>query len=850
VSATRFARASLSVTVALALIFAVGARGAVIYSYEAQPPRAPASSRRAIKPHLAKPLETVPQASARASAPRAPTAPPLSAAPQGAGEQTGGVPSTEGDQLVENGLSSPLCKGAASAVLSRAAQSDCQTSGFVGAAAPTNNYALDVHIDVGALGLSMGGVLSVIQDVFIAPVWNAIVWMVHALVVMLEWCYTLELLGGSSMSAVARSLRQAQASFTEPWLVLVLAVASMLAFYNGLIRRRIAETLGQALLTLAMMAAGLWVIADPLGTVGAVGQWANQASLSTLGAVAQGTPSDAPRTLGDSMRALFSAAIEMPWCYLEFGNVRWCSDPALLEPRLRKAASSLVAAERPRPGCASSAAQPSCASSVNGAASAIGHSEELVREADTNGALFLAFPANEPQRNSVKDAGSLLHVLCQAEDDTKCAGPTAAEAEFRSDGGTFPRMIGVVLIAVGALGMALLFGLIAMHLLAAAVISLFMLLLAPCAVLAPALGDGGRALFSGWATRLLGAVTSKLIFSFLLGALLTMQRTLASLEPLGWWTQWLLISAFWWAVFLKRHQVLALLHNRARAPAAPARRSIARRIEGALETPRAMLRPARWAKGKLLSPAPPDEGLSRPGRSIPAVSVQVTAAAAARGRGKHRSRERGDRGEAGLASAPSPISAPHAGHDARGGEDAVAQRAQLKRLRDAREAALAAGDTRRAAQLSVRTHRVEAEPAGAERSSHEGSWRSGSRAPAGAARSPAGQALAANESSPHVATDDAAHATAVLSGRTGAERRRGATARDSPREQSSFNPTGVPGLAGTERRGNERELDPARDLPTGAGSSAASPPRKSRVMDDARAVMEGRKRQLGYGPEK
>ena len=33
-----------------------------------------------------------------------------------------------------------------------------------------------------------------IQDMFIAPVWNTLVWLVHALVVMLQWCYTLELL--------------------------------------------------------------------------------------------------------------------------------------------------------------------------------------------------------------------------------------------------------------------------------------------------------------------------------------------------------------------------------------------------------------------------------------------------------------------------------------------------------------------------------------------------------------------------------------------------------------------------------------------------------------------------------
>ncbi|HTC71881.1 MAG TPA: hypothetical protein VK655_03265, partial [Solirubrobacteraceae bacterium] len=348
----------------------------------------------------------------------------------GSGEDTAGVPSAEGDQLVENGLGSPLCQGAASGELSSAAQSNCQTSDFVGAPAPTNNYELDVNIDTGTLGLNSGGVLSVIQDVFIAPVWNALVWVVHALVVMLQWCYTLELLGGSTMSSLRSSLREAQASFTDPWLALVLALASVLVLYNGLIRRRVAETLGQALLTIAMMAGGLWMIADPLGTVGAVGQFANEASLGTLGATAQGTTTDAPRTLGEGMRALFAGAIELPWCYLEFGNVRWCSDPAALEPRLRNAALSIVAAGRAELACRPSPTLRPCPSSSEVSVLTVERTTQLVREAATNGALFLAFPANLPERNSVKGESSLLHILCQSEDDTECKGPTAAQAEF------------------------------------------------------------------------------------------------------------------------------------------------------------------------------------------------------------------------------------------------------------------------------------------------------------------------------------------------------------------------------------------------------------------------------------
>jgi hypothetical protein len=547
----------------------------------------------------------------------APSGPPLtSPLDDGGAEDTAGVPSLEGDQLVENGLSSPLCDGARASELSNTARSNCQTSGFVGAPAPTNNYDLDVNIGTGTLGIGNGQLLSVIQDVFIAPVWEGLVWLVQALVVMLQWCYTLELLGGSMTSGLRDSLREAQTSFTEPWLALVLTAASVLALYNGLIRRRVAETLGQALLTVAMMAVGLWLIADPMGTVGAVGQFANQASLGTLGAVAQGTTANAPGTLGDSMRALFSGAIEVPWCYLEFGDVRWCSDPAMLEPRLRKAASSILASEQAKLDCRPSLTHPLCHSSGRGSP-ALELTSELLRKADTNGALFLAFPANGPERNSTKNGGSLLHVLCQSENDSKCEGATMAQAEFRSDGGTFPRMLGVLLIAIGVLGMAMLFGLVAIHLLVSALFSLFLLLLAPFIVLAPALGDAGRAVFGGWLTRLLGAVCSKLIFSFVLGALLTTQRMLASLHQLGWWTQWLLISTFWWFAFLKRREALEFVRSGGRTPVGSTRQTLGQRIRGARQVKQDLAHPVRWAKDKLLSPLPEDEELDRPGLRRP-----------------------------------------------------------------------------------------------------------------------------------------------------------------------------------------------------------------------------------------
>ncbi len=380
------------------------------------------------------------------------------------------------------------------------------------------------------------------------------------------------------MGGIERALRNTQSAFTRPWLTLALALAGVAAAYNGLVRRRVAETLGQAALLLAMIAGALWVVVDPTGTIGALARFVDQASIGTVGTVAQGTPSHATRTLADGMGTLFAGVVGAPWCYLEFGDVRWCSDPALLDPRLQRAALALAAGEEARSRCSRERrpaeelkGMPSeavCAVVAEESAGALTRSAALLRAARTNGELFLALPTNGPGRNSINDDASLLRTLCASSNATGCRGPTAAQAEFRTQGGTFARLGGLLLILAGALGMLLLLGYIGLHLLGAELVGLLYLLLAPLAAVAPALGEHGRATFRAWAARLIGAVVSKLIFSFLLGVVLLLTHLLLELEGFGWWTRWLLVSASWWGAYLQRRRALALIRGELRGQSA------------------------------------------------------------------------------------------------------------------------------------------------------------------------------------------------------------------------------------------------------------------------------------------
>jgi hypothetical protein len=629
---------------------------------------------------------------------RAPSAPPLTGAAGGQGTagseaDAGASPQREVDPLVSNGLGSPLCAGAlGQQELSSDTRANCETSGFVAAGSPTGNYGIDVHIDTGLFGVSEGGFLSVVQDLFVTPFWMALVWAVHALVVMLEWCFTIDLLDDTSVG-LGSGLRAMQANLTEPLLASVLAVAAVVATYTGLIRRRVSDALGHTLLAGVMMVGGLWVTLDPSGTVGALGGWANQASLGTLAVSSRGSPAGAGRALADSMAALFASTVEVPWCYLEFGDVGWCRDPARLDPRLHAAALKIAAREIEQEHCDRAAALLMlCAPPGSRSARALEHSAQLLRAAKSNGAIFLALPANGPERNSINDESSLLRAMCQSSRATSCRGPMAAQAEFRTNGGTWKRVGGLLLILAGVLGMLLLFGFIALRLLGAAIFSLLYLLLAPAVVLAPALGESGRMLFRRWLQQLLSAVAAKLLFAFLLGVVLAVLAILAALQALGWWTQWLLMSAFWWSAYWRRHQALSVASGTVEGGSAHAARSPVKRAVDALSPARRLLAAASASTKRLTrAGADPERrmSLARAERAHARRDLQDQA---------RRSLEPGDREAAARAQRLSQI------------QRAVsAKRTQLSRIERARAAALAEGDGRRVAELDQRAARVEGE---------------------------------------------------------------------------------------------------------------------------------------------
>ncbi len=655
---------------------------------------------------------------------------------------------------------------------------------------------------------------------------------------MLEWSFALDLLrGGGASSVLGSGLLTGEAHLTEPLLAFALAIAAILVAYHGLIRRRVAQTLGELAVAIAMLAAGTWLMLNPAGTVGVISSWSERAALGTLAVAAEGSPQAPGRSLGSHLEGIVATAVEGPWCYLEFGDVDWCRDASLLEPRLRHAASRIAEEETSDAGSAGAASKRMRASA------------RLLREARTNGDVFLALPPDGPQRNSINDERSLLRIICETSEATRCRGPAASEAEFRTNGGTWPRVAGLLLIAAGLLGMLLLFGYVAARLLTAAVMSLLYLLMAPGVVAVPMLGEMGRSLFRGWAGRLLAAVASKLIFAFLLGVLFGVSGIIQGISVLGWWAQWLLLSAFWWTAFLRRHQLLAMPSEMLREHGLAPQHRAGRALRDTADIGRRTIewRERRRERQQVLVAA----DVVRAGMRTPAAGGFAGIAAAALPADEQAERVM----RAGDLVTPG---------EAAGASERIDRRAaRFERLE--RAEADAAGDVRRTASLRLRTAEARAED---ERD----------RALLAAAERPAAGADAADRTAETTRLLDRQAALPAASERADGPRR------DYPALSSLVDVSrwDYERLAPARRRAVRLEIDrelaarraarpagadvaepetqvaPAprwrEDLPGESGALAHSRRRpggpaveESPVMRDARAVAEGRKRQLGIG---
>ncbi|MGH9173992.1 MAG: hypothetical protein ACRD1H_06525, partial [Vicinamibacterales bacterium] len=214
------------------------------------------------------------------------------------------------------GARSPFCSRAR--IGARAADA-CRTSGSIAHPYPLSSYGIDVRIGF-SLTKVENNLLGALQNVA-ALVWMGLVYLLKGVLLLLEWAFSLDLLG-DAMPGAKRALKTLhERVLGEPWFLAAISIAGLWGIWRGLVQRRTVQTLGGLAATVLLMVAALVVIANPTGTVGYASRLANEGSLGLLSAASTGRVKEPGQSLSDSMRRLYDSLVLAPWCALEFGDV-------------------------------------------------------------------------------------------------------------------------------------------------------------------------------------------------------------------------------------------------------------------------------------------------------------------------------------------------------------------------------------------------------------------------------------------------------------------------------------------------------------------------------------------------
>jgi hypothetical protein len=434
------------------------------------------------------------------------------------------------DPSSDLGAGSPTCRR----TLDPDERRNCRQSGSVAHRYPLSSYGFDVRVGFSLTDMT-DSFLGALQNVA-ALIWMGLVFLVKAVLLLLEWSFSLDLTA-RAMPEARRTLAELhRRAFGEPWLLAALSIAGLWGIWRGLVQRRTTETLGGLAATVGLMVCGLVVIAQPQATVGQAARLSNDAGTSVL-AASRGVDVGRPRqALAAALADVFDATVRDPWCALEFGSVAWCDKPA--RPGARVTNGDLWLAYPAQ-------------SKERGSLFKLLKGEDL----DTGDGLLDQLPAPGPVRDVVGLGGDDADLRDAVR---RLAVEAPERAKLQEAGGTFPRFALLAVIAIGLLGAVALLGYLGVRLLLASALTLLLLLLAPAMLLAPAFGDAGRATFLAWAKRLVSAIAAKLIYAVFLAVVLAAAHTFTRLG-IGWFGTWLVLGAFWWGVLLKRHEIVGFV---------------------------------------------------------------------------------------------------------------------------------------------------------------------------------------------------------------------------------------------------------------------------------------------------
>ncbi|MBS1884739.1 MAG: hypothetical protein JSS97_17460, partial [Actinobacteria bacterium] len=461
------------------------------------------------------------------------------------------------------GITNPLCGETG---LSAQQERNCRSSHSPEAAYPVGNYGWDIHVEAGGFieSFFVPAVSFVLQ--ILSVVWLLLLMMLKGCLIVLGFAFSLSPFTDNRMlGQISTGLTRFYDQLTSPWLMTLFVVLGAWGLYNGLVRRRTGETLAGMAMALAMMLGALWIIHSPRDTVGRLAWAIDSASMVAVSAPSSGGVGAPIRSYDDAMAAVWNQMTAVPFCAMDFSSVGWCMNAEPSKEAIEAARSGLGEGDAFTEQLL--AGLPSAAPAA--ATAALSHDlSGLFGRAPTIRDLYLRFSPESGPRDKLWDyyngetdehIGLPLDIGPQLDIGGGTEGHAPDKVSMQGRGGVLTRMVLVFVFALGLLGGLLLLLWLAMKLVTATAAAFVLVLAAPLAMFFPVFGQTGRAIFTRWATSLLGAVVAKLIYSALLGIVLLGSTILGtaiggSSAPLGL----VAVMAFWWAVFLSRDRYLAV----------------------------------------------------------------------------------------------------------------------------------------------------------------------------------------------------------------------------------------------------------------------------------------------------
>lgn len=447
------------------------------------------------------------------------------------------------DPISGLGLRNPVCDKP-SEIRSTQTRLSCEMNGSPEGTYSTTNYGFDVHIETG-LTHPVGSAQSFFVGTVLNGIWLGLIGILKLVLALLGLAFNLNPFAeGGSMRDISRALDRLYRAITDPWLSVTIAAGGIWFAYRGLVRRDLAASVGGTLAGVAMLIVGLWIIHQPAASVGRLAKISDQAAVTIITAPRSGSLARPTGTYAEAMSSAWAQLVEVPFAGLNFSDVKWAMGPPPPEAVKRAdeklcedvGALVLVAILSGRTSPDTSSAEGALKACEQFARKRFGRPQRVID-------LYLRSSPGSPSRDALWD---------YFDDDE--GDRYKAKVAAQGGDGVMTRLSMLALFALGMLGAVMLLAWLAIRLFTQAAIAFVLLLAAPFAVFFPMLGDSGRRAFKTWGLTLLGATVAKVIYAAFLSVVLLGMEILGRV---GDATGFLLASAFAWAVFLKRTELIA-----------------------------------------------------------------------------------------------------------------------------------------------------------------------------------------------------------------------------------------------------------------------------------------------------